>query len=479
MEKNGCCPMKKLFVFIISLFSIQNCLAQQIIWAKQFKYGVGLRTNVTLNSLNQKSDSSFIAGAEIWKFGTLIAISQTFYPGVGLIFLSSTGDTTKFINLFSNGRGLRIAMSPFNEIYAGVGVSYDTLLNSKIRIFKLDSEGNILWTRFLFAPTYDRGQVTKLMATPDGGCMVLGHAASVFGAWSDWFLLKYSFSGELEWSQRYNNGGTCEANNIEPMPGGNYLISGTVDNRIWSVVVDVNGQQLSNHFFHNSPNPYIVYGASVIQVPGKAFISSSSQNINNSYTSFVGKFDSLKAKVWGGYRQIGLLQPRASADGGYSNVEGQPGDSNYLRKYTPDSLLLWSVTIGKNSRGQFNDMVYDGFGSAVLAGYKKDALGTDNAYLVKVANMGLPFDPTKNKEIYDAEPFKKLIAYPNPCSENLYFKNVFYPSKIEVFDMLGRKKAQFQILPGEGVSLKDLPKGQYLVRVEAERKARVVRILKE
>ena len=468
--------MKKFWIILFLSLQPTFCLAQQIIWAKQFL--IGSRYTL-LTSMFQKQDSSFVLGGESRYFGIRLPITGVGYTGTAVIFCTKNGDTTKTVNLKTYGSHPKVCQSVFNEIFVGTSVTWDTLLHSKIRIFKLDSEGNILWTRFLFAPTYDRGQVTKLMATPDGGCMVLGHAASVFGAWSDWFLLKYSFSGELEWSQRYNNGGTCEANNIEPMPGGNYLISGTVDNRIWSVVVDVNGQQLSNHFFHNSPNPYIVYGASVIQVPGKAFISSSSQNINNSYTSFVGKFDSLKAKVWGGYRQIGLLQPRASADGGYSNVEGQPGDSNYLRKYTPDSLLLWSVTIGKNSRGQFNDMVYDGFGSAVLAGYKKDALGTDNAYLVKVANMGLPFDPTKNKEIYDAEPFKKLIAYPNPCSENLYFKNVFYPSKIEVFDMLGRKKAQFQILPGEGVSTKDLPKGQYLVRVEAERKARVVRILKE
>jgi hypothetical protein len=45
--------------------------------------------------------------------------------------------------------------------------------------------------------------------------------------------------------------------------------------------------------------------------------------------------------------------------------------------------------------------------------------------------------------------------------------------------LLGRKKGEFSIKPGEAIDLSALPKGQYLVRVEAEGKARAVRIVKE
>jgi hypothetical protein len=246
------------------------------------------------------------------------------------------------------------------------------------------------------------------------------------------------------------------------------------------VVVNQEGQHLSDHFFHTSPNPYVFRAAWATQIPNNKIIAAGNQSVGtNSLVSFIGKYDSNKVKEWGSYKSVGGLMPWPSLDGGYSRLEGIIGDSNYLRRYNSDSSLNWSITIGPNSKADFYDMVYDGFNNAYLAGYKKGVQNIENAYIIKVANIGIPFDPTENKEIYESEPFKSLMAFPNPCNDNLYFKNVFYTSRVEVYDVLGRKKAEFKINPGEGVSLLDLPKGHYLVRVEAKGKTRSVRILKE
>lgn len=456
-------------------------MAQEIIWAKQFTKGNVIRSGLSITSLVQKKDSSFIAAisTDLWRISVP---NMGSYQGIGLVFLNKTGDTTKFVNLKTYGwRQPKVTLGLFNEIYVATSVSYDTMFQSKIRIFKLDSLGNTIWARYLIGPQYERAQVTKLIATPDGGCIVLGHVAG-FQFWSDWLVMKYSYNGDLEWSQRFNGGGTSEAHNIEPMPGGNYLVSGMVGNRIWSLVIDGEGQQLSNtaYFFHNSPNNNIFLGAWVTQSPQKKFYSGAVQFVGfNSQKSYVGRFDSLKSKIWGSYIPGSGLSPWSSLDGGFSRLESVLLDSNYLRRYHADSTLMWSVTVGENGKVQFNDMLYDGFNNAYLAGYKNDSLNRENAYIVKVANMGLPFDPTKNKAIYEAPPFRDLVVFPNPVRDRLHFKNVFFPSTILVFDMLGRKKGEFQIKPGEAIDLSHLPKGQYMVRVEAEGKARIVRVVKE
>ena len=470
--------MKRLFFFFSFLVIQIHCLAQEIIWAKQFKVG-GRSTDVS--SFFQRKDSSFVAVGESRHFGYRIPNGDG-HQGLALMYLNKAGDTTKIKNLNTYARSPKICQAVFfSQIFVATQVTWDTLFQSKIRLFKLDSLGNTIWARYLIGPQYERAQVTKLIATPDGGCIVLGHVAG-FQFWSDWLVMKYSYNGDLEWSQRFNGGGTSEAHNIEPMPGGNYLVSGMVGNRIWSLVIDGEGQQLSNtaYFFHNSPNNNIFLGAWVTQSPQKKFYSGAVQFVGfNSQKSYVGRFDSLKSKIWGSYIPGSGLSPWSSLDGGFSRLESVLLDSNYLRRYHADSTLMWSVTVGENGKVQFNDMLYDGFNNAYLAGYKNDSLNRENAYIVKVANMGLPFDPTKNKAIYEAPPFRDLVVFPNPVRDRLHFKNVFFPSTILVFDMLGRKKGEFQIKPGEAIDLSHLPKGQYMVRVEAEGKARIVRVVKE
>jgi hypothetical protein len=472
--------MRRFFLILFFITNQINCLAQEIIWAKRFLFGPGFLGSIQISSICQKMDSSFIAGigADFWgknipNFG--------YVSGTGIVYLNKSGDTTKFVNLNTYGwRQPKVALGLFHEIFFATAVSYDTTFNSKIRVFKLDSSGNTIWARFLSGPNYNRAQVTKLLPTPDGGCIVLGHVAGV-QFWSDWLVMKYSYSGDLEWSQRFNGGGTSEANNIEPMPGGNYLVSGMVNNRIWSLVIDANGQQLSNsaYFFHNSPNNFLLQGAQAIQIPQKEFLATGAQYFNDIWNTFNGKYDSSKTFLSGGYQNIAILKPWVNNDGGFSRVESQLGDSTFLRKYEPDSSRLWSVTLGKNPNVLFYDVAYDNLGSAVLAGFIKDSQNRDNAYIVKVANMGLPFDPTQNKAIYETPAFRDLAAFPNPVRDRLHFKNVFFPSSIQVFDLLGRKKGEFSIKPGEAIDLSHLPKGQYMVRVEAEGKARAVRVMKE
>ena len=309
------------FLFIFFFIIIQtNCLAQEIIWAKQFLKGGPFFTATQLTSLIQKKDSSFISVGEFEHFGVLLPIVLEFYPGVGLVFLNKSGDTIKFINLNTFGRNPRVVLGLYNEIYVGASVQYDTVINSKLRVFKLDSLGNILWARYLTGPTYNRGKITRILSTPDGGCLVVGHVAGQL-YWSDWLVMKYSYNGDLEWSQRFNGGGTSEANHIEPMPGGNYLVSGMVGNKIWALVIDANGQMLSNsdYFFHTSPNPYLFRAAWIVQSPGKKFFASCNQYIGlDSLTSFIGRFDSNKVKEWGSYKPVGGLMPWATSDGGYN-----------------------------------------------------------------------------------------------------------------------------------------------------------------
>jgi len=473
--------MMRILLIVISLCIQGFCLAQEILWAKQFAIG-NRQTEIT--SFFQKPDSSFVSACLSFHLGYRTPITLTTYYGTAVVFHDKYGDTLKVVNLRTTGwYNPKITSSVFGEIFVGVSVPKDTLLNSKMRVYKLDAAGNTVWMR-PFIQGYESSMIRKIRATSDGGCMILGYANSIFlpNAYRDWFLIKLSFSGEIEWSQRYSGGGTSECNNIEPMVGGNFLLSGMADQKIWSVVINQNGDNLSNHYFYSSPNPYLMYQANVIQLPENRFLASGNQWIGDNYVTYTGMYNSAKAKIWENSKLKNMNQPWASADGGFVRSEFVRHDSVYVRKYMADSTIDWSVTIGPENRCQINDLIYDGYGSAYLCGYIETGPvlnSIDQGYIIKVSNVGLPFDTTSNRSLDHSHYAEKPLAYPNPCQQVLFFKNVFRPFQLEIFDLRGIKMAGYQVRPGEGIPVWSLPKGNYAYKLLEGNKIAVGRFIKE
>lgn len=242
----------------------------------------------------------------------------------------------------------------------------------------MDTNGNSIWILPISSGIQDP-QVKKVIPSPDGGTFILGSDLSTIGGFMDWLLIKVSYSGQLEWTRRFSGGPSwyCEGNNIEPLRNGNFLLSGMAENRIWSVEVDAEGNEINNNNFWISTVNFLGFDAVVRQTSYRSFAVSGAFESNPKRT-FFGKFDSLRNKIWGGENSVRFTSIKASTrDGQLLVLDGRAivNDSLFFSIFNPDSSLSWRLGLprtGLSSRNvDINDIAFDGLGNILLCGSAK------------------------------------------------------------------------------------------------------------
>ena len=124
-------------------------------------------------------------------------------------------------------------------------------------IAKLDASGNITWQK-CYGGT-DGDVATDILETSDGGFIIAGYAFSndfdVVGNHgnSDFWIIKLSNVGNVQWKKCYGGIYSEEAQRIKPTPDGGYIIIGTTHSNngdvsgkhdsfdYWVVKIDING----------------------------------------------------------------------------------------------------------------------------------------------------------------------------------------------------------------------------------------------
>lgn len=124
-------------------------------------------------------------------------------------------------------------------------------------IAKLDASGNITWQK-CYGGT-DGDVATDILETSDGGFIIAGYAFSndfdVVGNHgnSDFWIIKISNVGNVQWKKCYGGIYSEEAQRIKPTPDGGYIIIGTTHSNngdvsgkhdsfdYWVVKIDING----------------------------------------------------------------------------------------------------------------------------------------------------------------------------------------------------------------------------------------------
>nr|MBP9082287.1 hypothetical protein [Bacteroidia bacterium] len=100
-------------------------------------------------------------------------------------------------------------------------LSYDVL------VIRTDQSGTLLWSKSIGGASMDWG--FKALNTPDGGCVIGGISNSFGSVFYDFYLIKLSMSGTLEWSKTYGNSTTAEeARCVLAASDGGFLICGNI-----------------------------------------------------------------------------------------------------------------------------------------------------------------------------------------------------------------------------------------------------------
>lgn len=111
-----------------------------------------------------------------------------------------------------------------DSCYAITGVTKSFSSDKDIIVMKVDTAGVVLWTRTMRGDKIDVGR--KIMATDDGGMVIVGSTASFGAGRRDIFAIKLDENGETEWSKTYGGPQNEYAFAVTPTVDGGYIIGG-------------------------------------------------------------------------------------------------------------------------------------------------------------------------------------------------------------------------------------------------------------
>ena len=460
----------------LNLFLTELSQAQTVEWAKVFRIG---SRDSDADRIVQLEDSTFAILGRSRSFGWRTPQGEG-VMGLAFVRLYKNGDTMFVRNMHQPIGSYENCLAKGKEgnLFMGFEVQVDTFLHSRCRILKCDYYGNVKWMYPFLASEWNPVGISQIIPLSDGGCLAGGSATSIFpGQGSDMILLRFDSLGGLLWNRQYNNGFTTWGINLEAYPDGTYHMSGVANDSVWSVVVDSAGNQVNSHSWYHTLDASIPYGGLI--KTGQNYYYSYHSNFGDSRSTII-RFDENKVPLWSKRNAPLGNAPFLSLDGGYVRFEAYPAANTYFRKYNADSSVSWSILLANQAQIEIFDMAYDGLGSAVLAGFKRNpALPTD-MYFIKVSNVGYPVNPlASQKPVSKPKEQVTLNPYPNPAERYFYLGGLKATAKVQLFDLQGRKVSQHQVQPNEPIPVWSLKKGLYVWRAEDGKKSWSGKVWKE
>lgn len=286
-------------------------------------------------------------------------------------------------------------------IIAGTTASYGAGLYD-VYLIKINAIGDTLWTKTYGGTDEDFGYAVQ--QTTDGGYIVLGTTSSFgLGFYSDIYLIKTDFEGNLIWSKTYGGDNSVEEGYfVQQTTDGGYLLTGRTglgvgNTNIYVVKTTYNGDTLWTKTFSRSSYSS---GYSVLETIDNFYIITGfcSSLINGSYDICIIKTDNngdtLWTKTYGGNSRDYAYSIQQTLDGGFIIVGSTQnfvggGYNVYLIKTDNLGNVIWSkIYVGiAEDAGLFVQQTSDG--GYIITGYTLSfGAGNGDVYLIKTDALG-------------------------------------------------------------------------------------------
>jgi uncharacterized delta-60 repeat protein len=362
-----------------------------------FEKRIGGNGDDYAHSITQSSDGGYVVAGYTTSFG---AGSYDFY----VVKLDSSGNIiwTKTIGGSGDDQALSIIRSSDgNYVVAGWTNSFGS--NYDFYVVKLDSSGNIIWTKTIGGSGDD--QAWSIIQSSDGGYVVAGRTNSFGAGGWDFYVVKLDSSGNVQWTKTIGGTGSQdEAWSIIQSSDGGYVVAGWSDSfgaglrDFYVVKLDANGNVVW------SKTIWGIYGDgahSIIQSSDGGYIVAGSTETFGAggWDIYLVKLDSSGNVQW--TKTIGgpaflddALSIIQSSDGGYvvaGGIQsfGAGGPDMYVVKLDSVGNVQWTKTIGGSGWDGAFSIIQSSDGGYVVAGYTRSfgAVGED-FYVVKLAPDG-------------------------------------------------------------------------------------------
>lgn len=399
--------------------------------------------------------------------------------------------------------------------------------NGNIYVIKTNNLGDTLWTRTFGGDSVDSGHA--LVATTDGGAVVVGSTNSFGTGKSDVYVIRLNANGDTLWSKTYGTLNDDFGYDIAPTNDSGYIITGYSCRNlcnveyIYLIRADINGDTLWTKTCVKN-----AIGHSAIQTNDGGFIIAGfAITFNSQNHMYVVKTnengDSLWSNVYQLSEQDGASQIVQTHDGGYiisgysgemfsdefvyvvktdsngianwSRVYGGNGISQgfsvyetsnhgylftgrttafgagdfdvYLIKTTENGDTVWTKTYGgiENDAGLKVIEASDG-GYIIVGSTESFGAGDRDVYLIKTDSNGVSGG-------YDGLCDKIITAeifniFPNPAKEHLIIEtsHTSMPTIVSIFNIQGQLLLQQPMLkPRCELEVADLESGLYIIRI--------------
>lgn len=244
-----------------------------------------------------------------------------------------------------------------DETHMGPGVS-------DAWVFKIDSDGNLLWQWAYGGADHDHAG--EIATTADGGYIVAGHTSS-FGAGStDCWILKLRGNGEIQWQKTYGGAMEDYGRSIAQTEDGGYIVAGSTTSYgqgfsdFWVMKLNALGEIVWQNTYGGALDEY---ARSIVQAKdGGYIVAGESLSFSHNEAAWILKLRSDGRVAWqkaySGQQADFVRTVREAGDGGILVAGetfsfGQGEDDSWALKLDSEGAVEWEKVYGGSLEDSF------------------------------------------------------------------------------------------------------------------------------
>jgi hypothetical protein len=252
--------------------------------------------------------------------------------------------------------------------------------SSSVYLLKIDSSGNLLWSRS-FGTDTGTDVARKLLVLENGEMVIVGYTNSAGVDGYDVLVIKTDSQGHEQWSKTFGGLGWDFGNDIILLPNGNYGIAGSTysfgngGSDGYFLEVSPNGDEVNSTSFGGEGHEEF---NSLAVSDGNLYFCGRVDNPESGADALVVRADLSGDEVWtrvyGGVEEDYLAHIIATSDGnllavGSSSSVTPVNKEFYFMKITPAGQALFERRDGGDADEEAREIVEDADGNYAFVGY--------------------------------------------------------------------------------------------------------------